>query len=106
MLVRMPIRNLKTVTTALRELEGHLQTLLHGAPAASARLAAQPLAEQVKVFERIGRGASDCATINPTFVREVEDAVEQLCRRYTGHSMAGRSSFLAMRGPVPHSCRY
>jgi hypothetical protein len=66
------------VTTPLREHEARLHTLLHAAPAAHGPLAAQPLTEQVKVFERIERGAIDQTKVDAAFVREVEDAVEQL----------------------------
>ena len=41
-------------------------------------MAAQPLTEQVHVFERIERGAIDRTTAAAAFVREVEEAVEQI----------------------------
>ena len=78
MLVPMPIRNLKTVITPLREHEERLHRLLHAAPAEGAPLVAQALPAQVKVFERIERGAIDRATADPGVVHEVEAAVEQL----------------------------
>jgi hypothetical protein len=74
----MPIRNLKTVITPMREHEARLHTLLHATPAANRPLAAQPITEQVKVFERIERGAIHRAAVDPAFVRQVEDAVEQV----------------------------
>jgi hypothetical protein len=74
----MPLRNLQTVTTPLRELRARIDTLLQDAAPADAPLAAQPLAAQVKVFERIERGSLDRRTTDPTFVDEVEQAVEQL----------------------------
>jgi hypothetical protein len=51
---------------------------LHATPAADAPLAAQPLTEQVKVFERIERGKLDRHRADPTFIREVEQAVDQI----------------------------
>ena len=78
MLLRMPIRNLKTVTRPMYELHDRLHTLLHATPAADAPLAAQPLTEQVKVFERIERGKLDRHRADPTFIREVEQAVDQI----------------------------
>jgi hypothetical protein len=74
----MPIRNLKTITTPMREHEARLHTLLHATPAANRPLATQPLSEQVKVFERIERGAIQPATADPAFVQDVEAAVEQI----------------------------
>ncbi len=78
MLVAMPLRNLQTVTTPLRDLRARIDTLLQDAAPADAPLAAQPLAAQVKVFERIERGTIDRRTVAPAFVQEVEQAVEQL----------------------------
>jgi len=74
----MPIRNLNTVIMPIHELHDRLHTLLHARPVADAPLAAQPLAAQVKVFERIEHGTIDRRTVDPTFVREVEQAVEQV----------------------------
>jgi hypothetical protein len=74
----MPIRNLQTVTTPMHDLHDRLHTLLHAMPAANAPLAAQPLAEQVTTFERIERGTIHRRNANPAFVREVEQAVEQM----------------------------
>jgi hypothetical protein len=74
----MPLRNLNTVTTPMHELHDRLHTLLHAPPAADAPLAAQPLSEQVKVFERIERGNLDRHRADPAVVREVEQAVEQI----------------------------
>ncbi len=78
MLRAMPIRNLNTVIMPMHALHDRLHTLLHAPPVADAPLAAQPLAEQVKVFERIEQGKIDRRTVDPTFVREVEQAVEQI----------------------------
>ncbi len=78
MLAAMPIRNLKTVLRPLRDHEERLHTLLHATPTAGAPVAAQHLPEQVKVFERIERGAIDRATADPAFVHDVEAAVEQI----------------------------
>ncbi len=80
MLATMPLRNLKTVTTPLRDLRARIDTLLHDTATEGAPLAAQPLTEQVKVFERIERGKLDRHRADPAFVEEVEQAVEQLLR--------------------------
>jgi hypothetical protein len=77
----MPIRNLKTVTTPLRDLRARLDSLLHDTATDGAPLAAQPLAEQVKVFERIERierGTLDRRSADPRFVQEVEQAVDHI----------------------------
>jgi hypothetical protein len=78
MLPTMPIRNLKTVTRPMYDLHDRLHTLLHAPPATDAPLAAQPLTEQVKVFERIERGSVDRHRADPAFVEEVEQAVAQI----------------------------
>jgi len=62
----------------MRELHDRLHTLLQEAATADAPLAAQPLAAQVKVFERIEAGKLDRLRVDPAFVREVEQAVEQI----------------------------
>jgi hypothetical protein len=74
----MPLRNLNTMTTPLRELRARIDTLLHDTTTDGAPLAAQPLAEQLTVFERIAQGNIDRHTADSAFVREVEQAVEQL----------------------------
>jgi hypothetical protein len=74
----MPLRNLKTITTPMRELHDRLHMLLQDTATADAPLAAQPLAEQVTIFERIERGKIDRRSADPAFVREVEHAVEHI----------------------------
>jgi len=74
----MPIRNLKTVTTPLRELRERIDILLHDTAADGALLVAQPLAAQVNVFERIEAGKIDRHRADVAFVQEVEQAVEHL----------------------------
>jgi len=74
----MPLRNLQTVTTPLRELRARIDTLLQDVPTADAPLAAQPLTEQVKAFEHIERGKLDRRRADPAFIREVEQAVAQM----------------------------
>jgi len=78
MLATMPLRNLKSVTTPMHDLHDRLHTLLHAAPTTDAPLAAQPLAAQVNVFERIEAGKIDRHRADVAFVQEVEQAVEQL----------------------------
>jgi hypothetical protein len=101
MLASMPLHNLKSVTTPMRVLHKRLHTLLQETPTADAPLAAQPLAEQVKVFERIERGTIDRRSADPAFVRAVEDAVEHiLAVLYT--PLDGRA-FIVPRDAWTHS---
>jgi hypothetical protein len=60
------------------DLHDRLHTLLHAPPTTDAPLAAQPLTDQVKVFERIEAGKLDRQHADPRFVQEVEQAVEQM----------------------------
>lgn len=78
MLQSMPIRNLTTVTTPMHELHDRLHSLLQQAPTTGAPLAAQPLGEQVKVFERIERGQIDRQHAAAAVVQEVEQAVRHI----------------------------
>lgn len=78
MLRVMPLRNLKTVITPMRDLHDRLHTLLQDTATADAPLAAQPLAEQVKVFERIERGTINRRSADPAFIHEVEQAVRHI----------------------------
>ena len=79
MLAAMPVHNLtKTVITPMRTQQERLRTLVEGTGSQHGPLATKPLAEQVKVFERIERGALDRATADPAVVQEVEAAVEQI----------------------------
>lgn len=79
MLAPMPIPNpQKTVITPMRAQQERLRTLVEGTGQIRDVLTDKPLAEQLKVFERIERGAIDRATADPAFVHEVEAAVEQI----------------------------
>lgn len=78
MLATMPIRDLRTVTNPMRALRERLNTLLEDDTANNAALAAQPLAKQVKLFERIEAGKIDRPSADPAFVRDVEQAVEHI----------------------------
>ncbi len=78
MLPTMPIRNLKTVTRPMSELHDRLHTLLQDTATPDAPLAAQPLTEQVKAFERIERGKIDRHRADPACVQEVEQAATQI----------------------------
>ena len=100
MLVAMPLRNLKTVTTPLRDLRARIDTLLQDTATEGAPLAAQPLTEQVKVFERIECGSLDRHRADPAVVMEVEQAVEQMLAVLYAPLDGGRSWCLAMPGPV------
>lgn len=85
----MPIRNLKAVTTPMRTQRQRLDALLGDTSAPNAPLAEQPLAEQVKIFERIEASKAPWPTADPAFVRDVEQAVNAILALLSRRSTAG-----------------